>query len=201
MIQTAGVTGLILCGGAGARLGGRDKPLELLGGVPLVEHVRERLRPQVARILISCNRNFGEYGRWNDTIVQDEGSNLGPLGGILAGLRLTDTDRLFVCPGDAPFLSTTLIDRLTAALDRDADIALPRDGIRRQHLFSLMRRSLESPLADYLQSGGRSMYSFVEQQRTVVIDASSERDAFFNVNSPGDLRAAEAILRRSGPHR
>lgn len=201
VIQTAEVTGLILCGGAGARLGGRDKPLELLGGVPLVEHVRERLRPQVARILISCNRNFDEYGRWNDTIVPDEAANRGPLGGILAGLRLIDTDHLFVCPGDAPFLSTTLIGRLAAALDRDADIALPRDGIRRQHLFPLMRRSLEGPLGEYLQSGGRSVYSFVEQQRTVVIDASSERDAFFNVNSPADLRAAEAILRRNGTQR
>jgi len=198
VIQTPDVTGLILCGGAGARLGGRDKPLELLGGVPLVEHVRKRLRPQVTRILISCNRNFDEYGRWNDTIVADETANRGPLGGILAGMHLAETDYLFICPGDAPFLSTTLIQRLTAALDREAvDLAMPRDGTRRQHLFALMRRALVGPLSDYLQSGGRSVYAFVDQQRAVVVDASLERDAFFNVNSPADLRAAEAILRRS----
>jgi molybdopterin-guanine dinucleotide biosynthesis protein A len=198
VIQRADVTGLILCGGAGVRLGGRDKPLELLGGVPLVEHVRARLQPQVARILISCNRNFEEYARWNDTIVADETANRGPLGGILAGMQLAETDYLFVCPGDAPFLSTTLIQRLTTALDREAvDLAIPRDGTRRQHLFPLMRRALAGPLSGYLQSGGRSVYAFIDQQRAAVIDASLERDAFFNVNSPADLRTAEAILRRS----
>lgn len=198
MIRTDDVTGLILCGGAGTRLGGRDKPLEHLGGIPLVEHVRERLRPQVSRILISCNRNFDEYRRWHDTLVADETANRGPLGGLLAGLELADTDYVFVCPGDAPFIPTTLIDRLTTALDRDpADIAMPGDGTRRQHLFALMRRALAAPLRAYLKRGGRSMYEFVDLQRTVVIDASHERDAFFNVNSPADLRAAEEILRRN----
>ena len=199
MIRTGDVTGLILCGGAGARLGGLDKPLELLGGVPLVEHVRERLRPQVARILISCNRNFDEYRRWHDTIVADETASRGPLGGILAGLNLADTDYLFVCPGDAPFLSTTLIERLTSALDRDAvDIAMPRDGTRRQHLFrvdaahagrctqrlSRVRRAFDA----------RIRRSAAHDRRRCI---GCERDAFFNVNSPADLRAAEAILRRN----
>ena len=194
MIGAADVTGLILCGGAGTRLGGRDKPLELLGGVPLVEHVRERLQPQVARVLISCNRNFDAYGRWNDTIVRDEAANRGPLGGVLAGMDSTQTEYLFVCPGDAPFLSTTLVDNLASALDRNpADIAIPRDGVRRQHLFPLMRRSLAGPLRHYLDTGGRSVHAFVETQRTVVIDAA-DREAFFNVNSEADLRAAAAML-------
>ena len=111
------------------------------------------------------------------------------MGGILAGLNLADTDYLFVCPGDAPFLSTTLIERLTSPLDRDpVDIAMPRDGTRRQHLFALMRRTLAGALSDYLESGGRSMHEFVDLQRTIVVDASDARDAFFNVNSPADLR-------------
>ncbi len=194
MIAAADVTGLILCGGAGARIGGRDKPLELLGGVPLVEHVRERLRPQVARVLISCNRNFDAYARWNDTIVRDEAANRGPLGGVIAGMNSTQTEYLFVCPGDAPFLSTTLVDNLASALDRShADIALPRDGVRRQHLFPLMRRSLAGPLRHYLDTGGRSVHAFVETQRTVVVD-TADREAFFNVNSEADLRAAAAML-------
>jgi molybdenum cofactor guanylyltransferase len=198
VIHADHVTGLILCGGAGVRLGGRDKPLEHLGGIPLVEHVRKRLRPQVSRILISCNRNFDEYRRWQDAIVADETANRGPLGGLLAGLELAETDYVFVCPGDAPFIPTTLIERLTAALDREpAEIAMPGDGVRRQHLFALMRRALAGPLRDYLERGGRSMYEFVDLQRAVVIDASQEPDAFFNVNSPADLRAAEGMLRRN----
>ncbi len=74
---------------------------------------------------------------------------------------------------------------------------MPSDGARRQHLFALMRRALAGPLRDYLERGGRSMYEFVDLQRAVVIDASQEPDAFFNVNSPADLRAAEGMLRRN----
>jgi molybdenum cofactor guanylyltransferase len=192
--RSADITGLILCGGAGARLGGRDKPLEQLDGVPLVEHVRDRLRLQVDRILISCNRNFDAYRRWNDTIVSDDTANRGPLSGVLSGLNSIDTDYLFVCPGDAPFLSTTLVERLASAIGT-ADIALPRDGMRRQHLFPLLRRTLAGSLSRYLDAGGRSVHAFVETQRVVVIDAF-EQHAFFNVNSPTDLRAAAAILQR-----
>jgi molybdopterin-guanine dinucleotide biosynthesis protein A len=194
VIERVDVTGLILCGGAGARLGGRDKPLERLAGMPLVEHVRDRLQSQVDRILISCNRNFEVYSRWNDTIVPDDDANQGPLGGVLAGLNSIDTDYLFVCPGDAPFLSTTLVGRLVSALGT-ADIALPRDKTRRQHLFALLRRSLAGSLRDYLDGGGRSVHAFVDAQHVVMIDVF-ERDAFFNVNSPADLRAAAAILPR-----
>lgn len=197
MIAAEHVTGLILCGGAGARLNGRDKPLEPLGDVPLVAHVRERLRPQVGRVLISCNRNFEAYGRWNDTIVADTTANRGPLGGIIAGMQCADTEYLFVCPGDAPFLSTTLVARLTSALCRDAaDVAIPYDGSRNQHLFPLLRRSLAAALRDYLDAGGRSVHAFVDRQRTVVVDAAFESHTFFNVNSPKDLHAAALILQR-----
>ncbi len=197
MTDVVNVTGLILCGGAGTRLHGRDKPLEQLAGMTLVEHVRNRLRPQVACVLISCNRNFERYGRWRDPIVVDETADRGPLGGVLAGMQRADTDYLFVCPGDAPFLSTTLVARLTSALCRDgADIAIPSDGARRQHLFQLLRRSLADALRDYLDAGGRSVHEFIDRQRTVVVDAAFERDAFLNVNSPADLHAAALILER-----
>ena len=93
VIARADITGLILCGGAGTRFDGRDKPLELLDGSPLFAHVRERLLPQVARIVISCNRNIDAYARFGDALVVDEEPQRGPLGGVLAGLMRAD-DRL-----------------------------------------------------------------------------------------------------------
>lgn len=198
MIDADDITGLILCGGAGSRLGGRDKPLEVLDGSPLVAHVRERLLPQVGRIVISCNRNCETYRRWGDTTVADERRDQGPLAGILAGLNVARTEYLFVCPGDAPFLSVTLAQRLTAALSRDhVELAVPHDGARRQHLFLSMRRSLAPALHDYLASGGRSVHGFIESRRHIVVDCSDAVGAFVNVNSRADLSAAQALRRRA----
>ncbi len=194
MITRADITGLILCGGAGTRFDGRDKPLEMLAGSPLLAHVRERLLPQVARIVISCNRNIEAYARFRDALVADDEPRRGPLGGILAGLTRADTDYVFVCPGDAPFLSRTLVARLAAALDEEhADVALPHDGARRQHLFILMRRSLVPALRRYLDTGSRSVHGFIDQQRAAIVDAGFDRDTFVNVNSAEDLAMVAAI--------
>jgi molybdenum cofactor guanylyltransferase len=200
MIERGEITGLILCGGRAVRLGGRDKPLEHLAGRALVDHVRERLQPQVAQVVVSCNGKFDTYARHGDAVVTDEVPERGPLGGVLAGMLYSTTRYLFVCPGDAPLLSRTLVARLAAALDRErADVALPSDGTRQQHLFLLLRCALATSLRGYLDGGGNSVHAFVAQQRAVVIDAASERDSFINVNSPADLTAAAALLRECAP--
>jgi molybdopterin-guanine dinucleotide biosynthesis protein A len=197
VIARTDITGLILCGGGGTRIDGRDKPLEHLFGTPLVEHVRRRLLPQVARIVISCNRNAPVYARWGDTIVTDDMPGCGPLAGIVAGLARADTDYLFVCPGDAPFLSTTLVDRLAHALNGDtADIVLPHDGIRQQPLFLLIRRSLATPLRHYLDAGGRAAHTFIDQQRHAVVDAAFEAESFVNINTTAELAAATSAYQR-----
>lgn len=194
MIARADITGLVLCGGAGTRFEGRDKPLELLEGSPLIAHVRARLLSQVARIVISCNRNIDAYAGFRDALVIDDEPRRGPLGGVLAGLMRADTDFVFVCPGDAPFLSRTLVTRLAVALDDEhADVALPHDGTRRQHLFVLMRRTLAPALRAYLDTGGRSVHAFIDQQHAAIIDAACDRNAFINVNSAEDLAAAAAL--------
>jgi molybdenum cofactor guanylyltransferase len=194
VITRKDITGLILCGGAGTRFDGRDKPLELLAGSPLFGHVRERLLPQVARIVISCNRNIDAYARFRDTLVVDDEPPRGPLGGVLAGLMRVETDLVFVCPGDAPFLSRTLVARLAVALDDErADVALPHDGTRRQHLFMLIRRSLAPALGRYLDTGSRSVQAFIDQQRAAIVDAALDGHAFVNINSAEDLAAAAAL--------
>ena len=189
------VTGLILCGGSARRFAGRDKPLALLRGSMLVEHVRERLAPQVERVVISCNRNLDVYRRWGDTVVTDAVPERGPLGGLLAGMRVATTPYVFVCPGDAPLLPTTLVERLARALDVGAaDVAYPHDGERPQHLFLLVRRTAVDRVRRFLDDGGRAVHQWVEQMRAVSIDARPDRDAFVNVNSAGDLAQLNAAV-------
>jgi molybdopterin-guanine dinucleotide biosynthesis protein A len=200
VIERSDITGLILCGGTGRRIGGRDKPLLHLAGVPLVEHVRRRLQPQVARVAISCNAHFDAYARYGHATVADALPERGPLGGVLAGLLRSETAYLFVCPGDAPLLSKSLVARLADALQRQrADVALPYDGQRQQHLFALLRRALAPALRAYLDSGATAVRAFIAQQRATVVDAGFERDAFTNVNSLADLAAAAALLQEHAP--
>lgn len=196
MIDRHRITGIILCGGAGSRLGGRDKPLEELDSTPLVEHVRRRLLPQVGRIVISCNRNADRYARWGDATVSDHQPGLGPLAGILAGMNATTSDYLFICPGDAPFMPDDLVSQLATALCRhDAEVAIPNDGTRRQPLFMLVLRSLAPALRAYIDGGGRAVHGFIEQRCCVEADLASQADAFVNVNDRADMQAAAAMHR------
>jgi molybdenum cofactor guanylyltransferase len=197
MIERTDITGLILCGGAGSRFDGRDKPLEDLCGATLVAHVRERLQTQVGPIVISCNRNFDAYACWGDPTVPDAQPGRGPLEGILAGMNTAATDYVFACPGDAPFLPTDLVERLTTVLCRnDAEIATPHDGTQRQHLFMLVRRSLAPALREYLDTGGRSARGFFDMRRGATVDVALEAAAFVNVNRSADLQAAAELQRR-----
>lgn len=178
---------------------GREKALELAGGLPLVGHVRTRLAPQVGRILISANRHADAYGRWGDLVVADEQAGLGPLGGLVSALKCVDTPFTFCCPGDAPLLSTTLVARLAAAMrESPADLAVPHDGERRQPLFMLLRTSLRSALGDFLQGTGRAVHAWIEMQRSIQVDARCDRESFVNVNAEADLLRLDRVLSPTG---
>ena len=190
MISREDVTGVILCGGAGTRLDGRDKPLELLDGAPLVQRVRERLAPQVASIVISCNRNRDAYARWGDVVATDAVPGRGPLEGVLAGLRAAHTGYAFACPGDAPLISSSIVARLATALEeRSTDVAVPHDGERRQHLFLLVRSAVADRLAHFLDGGGRAVHTFVDELAVAEVDMRDERGTFVNVNTASELAA------------
>ena len=199
MIDRSEITGVILCGGAARRMGGREKTLELAGGVPLVLHVRTRLAPQVSRILISANRQIESFAQWGDTVVLDERAGLGPLGGLLSALDRVQTPYTFCSPGDAPLLSPTLVARLaTALLEAPADLAIPHDGERRQPLFMLLRTSLRSSLREFLQGAGRAVQAWIDMQRSVQLDALSDRESFVNVNADADLVKLNRLLMHAG---
>lgn len=170
--------------------------MELLGDRPLIAHVRARLAPQVGAIVISANRDHAQYRQWGDRVVADTLPGLGPLGGLLAALDVLETDFACCVPGDAPCLPATLVARLATALDAPAvDLVLPHDGQREQPLFLLMRRDVVAELRRFLAQGGRAAHRWVAGVPHRVVDMSSDRAGFANINTPDELaglRAAHA---------
>ena len=183
------ITGLILAGGRATRMGGVDKGLQLFRGTPLVSHVLQRLAPQVGPLLISANRNLGAYAALGYPVVTDEQLDLGPLGGILAGLKQCTTEYLLTAPCDCPFLPFDLGTRLgTALIQQAADVAVACTDRGVEPLFCLLRRSVMLDLQTYLLGGGRKADGWYTHLRSVKVDYSGETEAFANINSIDDLR-------------
>ena len=195
MVERQDITGLILAGGRGSRMGGVDKGLQPLDGLPLAAHVLARLRPQVGTVLVSANRNAEAYAALGCEVVADaDDSFAGPLSGMLAGLRACTSGWMLSAPCDAPLLPAELAARLAAAVDGSTDIAVPitADG-RLQPVFCLLRRELAVDLARYLSSGGRKAETWMAAQRLcrVPFERPDDERAFFNANTLAELQALE----------
>ena len=198
-LDRAEVTGLILAGGQGSRLGGVDKGLQVFEGQPLVHRALQRLAPQVGRLMISANRNLDIYQDMGVPAWADEPSNSGyqgPLAGFLAGLAHCETPYLVTVPCDSPRMPLDLVQRLWQALQDDAaDVAVAatqRSGeTKLEPVFCLMKRELQSSLQSYMQSGQRKIERWTaEQRRAEVVFADTA--AFANVNTPDELAALQA---------
>jgi molybdopterin-guanine dinucleotide biosynthesis protein A len=177
------VTGLVLAGGRGSRMGGVDKGLALYQGRPLVAAVIERLAGQVSDIMISCNRNQSHYRSHATTILTDYRADFqGPLAGIesaVAGLR---TPLLAVVACDTPELPNDLVARLSRGLGENNAAAYAHDGVRDQYLFALIHSSALTTLRDYLDAGGRSVKGWYDLVNASAIDFSDQPEAFININ-------------------
>ncbi len=184
------VTGLLLAGGMGRRMGGADKGLVTLDGRPMAAWVLDRLRPQVDTLLINANRNPEIWGEFGCALVPDRITGYaGPLAGIHAGLTLCTTPLLVSAPCDSPFMPTDLVARLSTALqESDAELAVVRSNGRLQPVFALMRREVLASLDAYLQNGGRKIDTWFDQLRTIAVDFDNE-EAFANINTPDELAA------------
>lgn len=194
MITPHDLTGLILAGGEGRRMGGRDKGLEPFANRPLVAHVSERLTGQVAELLISANRHLDAYQRYADRVVADTNAGFhGPLMGIYAGLRATRTPWLLVTPCDTPALPSDLVARMIAGL-HEADIAVAHDGQRAHPVIALIRTDLADALGRALAAGERSVGGFYAGQRMCTVDMADCALGFTNVNTPDDKARLEATL-------
>jgi molybdopterin-guanine dinucleotide biosynthesis protein A len=187
------ITGLILAGGRGSRMGGVDKGLQNHQGLPLAMHALMRLQPQVGHLMVNANRNLGAYDSmgvpvWPDAIADYPG----PLAGFLAGLEHCETPWLVTVPCDTPHFPADLVARLAQALvQEDAEIAMAatrEDGrVQVQPVFCLMAASLMESLVAFTQSGQRKIDKWTGQHRcaTVVFD---DADAFFNANTLEELQ-------------
>lgn len=191
------VTGLVLAGGMGSRMGGVDKGLQVLAGTPMALHVLNKLRPQVGAVMINANRHLDDYRSFGVPVFSDAIAGYpGPLAGIHAGMIHCGTDYLASAPCDSPLLPDDLVSRLADALQShaaDAAVAVAGRGEhRRRHpVFMLVRSALKDGLAAYLNEGGRKVGGWLDAIRCVEADFSDEA-SFINVNSPQDLQAMAA---------
>ena len=191
------VTGLVLCGGRGTRMGGVDKGLQLHAGLALAAHALQRLRPQVGTLLVNANRNLAAYAAMGVPVWPDALPDFpGPLAGWLAGLAHSRTPYLVTVPCDTPNFPHDLVPRLAQALVRDnADIAMVstlEDGtVQNQPVFCLLKTSLRDSLAVFLQQGERRIVGWTGRQRCVQV-LFDDATAFFNANTVADLQTLAA---------
>src|SRR5688500_14490979 len=137
--RMTGVSGIVLAGGLGRRMGGVDRGLQPLRGRPMIEWVLERLRPQVAEIVINANQNLEAYGSYGHRVVADEIAGFaGPLAGLHAGLKAAANPLIVTVPCDSPFLPPDLVVRLEKSLERN-DLAVAKTGDQPHPVFALMK--------------------------------------------------------------
>lgn len=197
----ADITGLVLAGGRGSRMGGVDKGLQLFHGTPLALHTLQRLQSQVGICLINANRNLPTYESYGVPVWPDALADYpGPLAGFLTGLEHCATPYLMTVPCDTPRFPTDLVVRLHAALTaQQADIAMAsapeEDGqLRKQPVFCMLRKSLKDSLTAFIRGGGRKIDAWTDQHKTVVVPFNLPQDdprAFFNANTLAELHTLE----------
>ena len=187
------ITGLVLAGGRGSRMGGVDKGLQSHHGMPLALYAMLRLQPQVGGVMINANRNLSAYESMGVPVWPDPLPDYaGPLAGLLAGLERCETPYLVTVPCDTPEFPTDLVERLAAALvEADADIAMAaivEEGeLRTQPVFCLLKSGLSESLVAFLHSGERKVDRWTAQHRVVPV-VFDDAAAFFNANTIGELQ-------------
>ena len=188
------VTGIVLAGGQGRRMGGVDKGLKLLRDRPLVQWVLERLGPQVQEVLLNANQNLGAYSAFGCRVVPDAIAGFaGPLAGLQSGLTAAQHELVVTVPCDSPFLPTDLVARLEDALVRtDADLAVAKTGNQPHPVFCLCRRTLLPHLTAFLESGGRKIDAWYATLKVAEVPFDDEAAAFSNINTRGELAAFDA---------
>jgi len=214
-ITPSAITGLVLAGGRGSRMGGVDKGLQIFDGKPLALHALQRLQSGagLGAYLLNANRNLEAYQAFGAPVCADAvGDFAGPLAGFLAGLEVCTTPYLLTVPCDTPLFASDLVLRLAHALQTSgADLAMPSapeaDGqgqmrMRLQPVFCLMHTRVAPGLRRYMQEGGRKIDTWFSQQGGVQVPfdlPSDDPHAFFNLNTLDELARAQGLVDSSAP--
>ncbi len=207
MIHPNDITGLILAGGRGTRMGGVDKGLQTFNGMPLALQALTRLQMggAVGSIMINANRNLAAYESFGVSVWPDGLTDYaGPLAGFLTGLEHCETPFLLTVPCDTPLLPLDLVQRLSQALEaQNAEIAMAatpeidKNGqmlIHTQPVFCLLRTELLESLVQFTQSGGRKIDAWTALHKTVLASfnlATDDPQAFCNANTLAELHQLE----------
>ena len=197
-------TAIVLSGGAGLRLNGRDKGLEKFSGQALIEHVLGRICPQVQSTIICANRNIEQYQLLNSIVCQDlnnhdvdseinKQSFQGPISGITSALKQqvvnSNATAVLISSCDTPNVPNDLKQRLEAGLNANLDfnVAVAHDGDRRQNLHCLIERAAWQSLIDFYDAGGRAMHRWFTHEGVLNVDFSDCPECFSNYNTPEHL--------------
>jgi molybdenum cofactor guanylyltransferase len=179
------VTAVILAGGKGRRMQGKDKGLVELAALPLIEHVIAAIEPQVQTIIINANRNQQQYSHYGYQVIADVFDNYqGPLAGFFSAMKRATTSHIITLPCDGPLLAGDLVERLIFATNQDnAEIAVAHDGERMQPVYSLIPLTLTASLSDFLDTGERKIDLWYKQHRVALADFSDCPETFRNINT------------------
>lgn len=191
------VTGLILAGGRSSRMEGNDKGLLKLLERPMIEHVIERLKPQVDTILISANRHIEQYQQYGYKVLIDKYDDFrGPLAGMSRGLEASNSDYLLTVPCDGPLLPVDLAQRMLKSIQQQADAALVYDGQYKQPTYNLIHHRLQDDINHSLQCNEHKLGKWLMDHGALKVDFSEQKEAFINVNTPDDLHKLEQQLKK-----
>jgi molybdopterin-guanine dinucleotide biosynthesis protein A len=194
--------GLVLAGGLARRMGGGDKTLQEIGGVPILARVLSRFRPQCGHVILNANGDPARFARFGLPVVADEVPDFaGPLAGILAGLdwaakQTPEIEWMASVPGDCPFLPRDLVARLHAArLAAGTVLACGKSGDWRHPVAALWPISLRDDLRRALHDEGLHKIEVWTGRHGVALAEWPARpvDPFFNVNRPEDMAEAERV--------
>lgn len=206
MIEIQDITGLVLAGGRGSRMGGVDKGLQGFRGMPLALHTLMRLQLQTGATMVNANRNLAAYESFGAPVWPDGLADYaGPLAGFMTGLERCETPWMLTVPCDTPLFPLDLAARLAAAAEQaGASIAMAAapeaDGsghvaVRPQPVFCLLRVELLESLTAFTQAGGRKIDAWTGQHPCAIVPFNAPGDdpqAFFNANTLAELHALEA---------
>jgi molybdenum cofactor guanylyltransferase len=202
-LEANAVVGVLLAGGLARRMGGGDKCLRTLGGMPILAHVIERARPQVAALMLNANADPRRFAGFGLPVAADVVEGFaGPLAGVLTGMAWARAHRpdcpwIVTIATDTPFFPSDLVARMLSAVARDeADLACAASGGRAHPVFGLWPVRLADQLRTAMVDEGiRKVDVWTARYRLVEVAFPTDPiDPFFNTNRPDDLAEAERLL-------
>ncbi len=195
-IDRSCVTAVVLAGGRATRMGGQDKGLIEIDGIPMCQIVIDALRPQVAEVVVSANRNLSAYRNFGVRTVEDSlPGYLGPLAGFASAMRAAHTPWIISAPCDCPSVSHDYVARMSAIDSAEIDVVVAGDGRRWQPTFMMARCDLVSSIEEFLAAGERKIDRWFTRLRYRLADFSETPNLFENINTPQEHGRAQRRIR------